>query len=93
MDEFEQRFTFKPLHLKGWGNKRIITELESTFQGSALSMVTVKQWLRKFKSGDLSRPDWRPVRILGPFLKKFLDKYPFVRAKIMSRHFDTSPWP
>jgi hypothetical protein len=55
----------------------------------------VKWWLRKFNSGDLSclnenRPG-RPLTILGPVLKKFLDKHPFASAKILSRHFDISP--
>jgi hypothetical protein len=52
-DIFEQRFIVKYLHLKGWGNKKITTELENTFQGSALSKAIAKRRLRKFKSGDL----------------------------------------
>jgi transposase len=70
MNEFEQRFIVKYFHLKGWENRKITTELEGTFQGSALSRATVKGWLRKFKSGDLScldenRPG-KPPTILGP---------------------------
>jgi hypothetical protein len=57
MKEFEQRFIVKYFHLKGRGNRRITAELENTFQGSALSRETVQRWLRKFKSGDLSRLD------------------------------------
>jgi hypothetical protein len=34
MDEFEQRFTVKHLHPKGWENERITRKLEGTFQGS-----------------------------------------------------------
>jgi transposase len=69
MNEFEQRFIVRYFHLKGSGNRRIIAELESTFQGSVLSRSTVKRWLRKFKSGDLlcldeNRP-CRPLIILG----------------------------
>jgi hypothetical protein len=60
----------KYFHLKGWGNRRIAAELESTFQGSALSRATVKRWLRKFKNGDLSCLDenrsGRPLTILVP---------------------------
>jgi hypothetical protein len=57
-------------------------------------MATVKRWLRKFKSGDRSclnqnRPD-RPLPILRPVPKKFLDRYPFAGAKALSRHFDIS---
>jgi transposase len=95
MDEFEQRFIVKYFHLKRWENKRITAELESTFQGSSLSNTTVKRWLRKFKSGDLSCSDeirpGRPLTILGPVLKKFLQKHPFASAKVMSTHFDISP--
>jgi hypothetical protein len=43
MSEFEQRFIVKYFHLNGWGNRRITAELESPFQGFALSGVTVKQ--------------------------------------------------
>jgi transposase len=93
--EFEQRFIVKYFHVKGCGNRRITAELESTFQGSTLSRTIVKRWLRKFKSGDLSCPDEnrpaRPLTILGPVLKKFLDKHPFASAKVLSRHFDISP--
>jgi hypothetical protein len=76
------------------GNRRITAELETRFQGSALSRPTVKPWLLKFKSGDLScldenRPG-RPLTILGPVLKKVLDKYPFASAKVLSRHFEIS---
>jgi hypothetical protein len=95
MNKFEQRFIVKYFHLKGWGKRRVIAELESTFQGAALSRVIVKRWLRKLKGGDLScldenRPR-RPLTILGPVLKKFRDKYPFASAKVLSRHFNISP--
>jgi transposase len=95
MNEFEQRFIVKSFHLKGWGNRRITAEFESTFQGSALSRATTKRWLRKLKSGDLSCLDenrpCRLVTILEPVLRKFLDKYPFASAKVLSRHFGISP--
>jgi transposase len=94
MDEFEQRLVVKYFRLKGRGNKRITAELESTFQGCALSRETVKRWLRKFKSGDLSCADLRrpgrPLTILGPVIKKFLKRHPFACTKVMSRHFDIS---
>jgi transposase len=95
MNEFKQRFIVKYFHLKGWGNRMITAELESKFHDSALSRATVKRWLRKFKSSDLScldenHPD-RPLTILGPILKKFLDKHPFASTKVLSRHLDISP--
>jgi transposase len=66
MNEFEQRFIVKYFHLKGWRNSKVTIELESTFQGSALSRATAKRWLRKVKSGDLSCLDEnRPGRLLA----------------------------
>jgi hypothetical protein len=77
MDSFEPRFIVK----------RITGELESVFQSSALSRATVKQWLRKFKSGDRSSSDEsrqeRPLTIFGSVLKKFREKYPFANTKII----------
>jgi transposase len=94
VDEFEQRFIVMYFHLKGWGDKKITAELESTFQGSALSRKILKRWLRKFKTGDLSCSDQprprRPFTILGLVLKKLLEKRPFANAKVMLRHFDIS---
>jgi transposase len=95
MDEFEQRFIAKYFHLKGRGNKKITAELESTFQGSALSRETVKRELRKFKTGDLSCHDQprsrRPLTIFEPVLRKFLERCAFANTNAMSRHFNISP--
>jgi hypothetical protein len=95
LDEFEERFILKHLHLKGWEKKRIRTELNSTFQGSVSSRATVKRWFQKFKSGDLSHGDeshpGRPLTILRPVLNKVLGKHPFASAKVISRPFDISP--
>jgi transposase len=95
MDEVEQRFVVKYFFLKGWGNKRITAELQTTFHDSALSSSTVKRWIRKFNTGDLSGDDdsrpGRPISILGPVGQKFLDRYPFSSARVISRHFRISP--
>jgi transposase len=40
--------------LKGHGRKRILKELVNTLQDNAISLSTIKNWLRRFKSGDLS---------------------------------------
>jgi transposase len=95
MDEVEQRFVVKYFFIKGWGNKRITIELQTTFHDSDLSSPTVTRWIKKFKNGDLfcdddSRPG-RPISILGPVLQKFLDRYPFSSIIVISRHFRTSP--
>jgi hypothetical protein len=48
--EFPQsRFFFK-----GHESKLIHKELVNALQDNAISLSTVKNWLRKFKSGDLS---------------------------------------
>jgi hypothetical protein len=40
--------------LKGHGSKLIHKKLASTLQENAISLPAVKNWLRRFKSGDLS---------------------------------------
>jgi transposase len=66
MDEVEQRFVLKYFFLKGWGNKMITAELQTTFGDSAISNSTVKRWIRKFKNGDFSGDDdSRPGRPLA----------------------------
>jgi transposase len=57
MDEVEQRFVVKYFFIKGWSNKKITAELQTTLHDSALSSSTVKRWIRKFKNGDLSCDD------------------------------------
>jgi transposase len=94
MDEVEQRFVATYFFIKGWGNKKITAESQTTFQDSALSNSTGKRWIRQFKNGDSSCDDdsrpGRPVTILGPVRQKFLDRYPFSSAKVISRHFRLS---
>jgi transposase len=81
--------------MQGWIIKKISAELQTTFHDSALSSSTVKRWIRKFKTGDLFGDDdshrCRPISILGPVLQKFLDRYPFSNARVISRHFRISP--
>jgi hypothetical protein len=63
------------------GKQKDHSRTGSTFQGSVLSRATVKRWLRKFKSGDLScldenRPG-RPLTILGPPRNTKFNQYHF----------------
>jgi transposase len=94
MDKVEQRFVVKYFFIKEWDNNKITAELQITFHDSVLSSSTVKRWIRRFKNGDLSSDDnWspgRPISILGPVRAKFLDRYPFPSARIISRHFRIS---
>jgi transposase len=57
MDRIEQRVMAKYFFLKGHGSKLIHKELVSTFQDNAISLSTAKNWLGRFKSGDLSCSD------------------------------------
>jgi transposase len=95
MDEREQRFVIKSLRLQGLGGKTIHAQLSSILASIALSLSTVQRWLRRFKEGntsceDVERPG-RPMVIIGDILRKFLARYPFASAKVMSRDFGVSP--
>jgi transposase len=93
-DEVEERFIVRYFFLKGLGNKRISAELHSTLHSSAIPNSTVKRWINKFETGDLSCDEYarpgRRTKILGQVLQKFLERYPFARAKVISRHFRIS---
>jgi transposase len=95
MDEVEQRFVVKYFFIKGWDNKKITAQSQTTFHHSDLSSSTVKRCIRKFNNDhsscdDDSRPG-QPISIFGPVLQKFLDQYPFSSARVISRHFLISP--
>jgi hypothetical protein len=47
----------KYVFLKGHGSKLIHKEFVSTLQDNAISLSSGKNWLRRFKSGDLSCGD------------------------------------
>jgi transposase len=57
MDRIEQSIMVKYFFLKGHGSKLIHKELVNALQDNAISRSTVKNWLRRFKSGDLSCGD------------------------------------
>jgi transposase len=91
MDRIEQRVMVEYFFLKGDGSKLIHKELVSILQDNVISLSTIKNWLRKFKSGDLSCGDkerpGRPLISMGPALQRFLKKFPFASARIMAGHF------
>jgi hypothetical protein len=95
MDEIEQRFVVKYLYIKGCRNNKITTELQTTFHDSAISNLTLTRWIRTFKNGDFSPDDdpraGRAIPILGPVLRKFLDRDPVSSIKVISNHFRISP--
>jgi hypothetical protein len=69
MDRIEQRMMVKYFFLKEHGSKLIYKELVSTLQDNAISLSTIKNWFRRFKSGDLfcgdEEPPGRPLISLG----------------------------
>jgi hypothetical protein len=54
MDGIERKVAMEYLFLKGYWSKLIHKELVSTLQANVMSLSTVKNGLRRFKSGDLS---------------------------------------
>jgi hypothetical protein len=81
----------KYFFLKGHRNKLIHKELVSTLRDTAISLYTVKNWLRRFPSGELSCGDeervGRLLISLVPALQRFLKKFPFARAQVMAGNF------
>jgi hypothetical protein len=69
MDRIEQKMMVKYFFLKGHGSKLIHKELVSTLQNNAISLSILKNWLRRFKYGDVScgEEEWpgRPLISLG----------------------------
>jgi transposase len=94
MDEREQRFVIKFLWRQGLGGKAIHAQLLSTLVGTALSLLTVRRWIRHLKEGNTScedaRQPGRPMVIAGDIIRKFLARYPVASVKVMSRHFGVS---
>jgi hypothetical protein len=91
MEKKEQRFVVKFVWLKGWGSKKRHEELMSTLRDDASGLSEIKIWLQPFRTGDLSRSDLiragRPPLTLGPHVEVFLQKYLFVNAWIIAKHF------
>jgi transposase len=91
MDRIEQKVMMKYFFLKGHGSKLIHKEFVSTLQNNAISLSTVKNWVRRFKScdhscGDEERPG-RPLISMDPALQHFLKKFSFASARLMAGHF------
>jgi histone-lysine N-methyltransferase SETMAR len=95
MNEHKQRFEIKFIWLQEHGSKVIHAQLRGILGPCAVSLPTVKRWLRRFRAGDTSCEDQprsgRPLAILGDVLGKFLSKHPFASAKIMAAHFNLTP--
>jgi transposase len=72
MDRIEQRVMVKYFFLKGHRSKLIQKQLVNTLQDNAISLSMIKNWLKRFKSGDLSCGDEeRPERLLISLARLF----------------------
>lgn len=54
MENHEQRIAVKIFYLKELGYKKTYQELEDVLHESTISLSSVKRWIQRFKSGDLT---------------------------------------
>jgi hypothetical protein len=91
MAKHEQRFVITFLLMRGLAPSEIYQELQHTLRSTAYSKNWVENWVRRFASGDTSRVDLPRARTprsdLSEPLRKLLNDFPFVTAKMMSRQF------
>jgi transposase len=78
----------KYFFLKGYESRLIHKELVGT-------LLTVQNWLKRFKSGDLSCGDeerpGRPLISLGSALQRFRKQFSFASSRVMAGHFSVDP--
>jgi hypothetical protein len=78
----------KYFFLERQGSKLMHEEHVKTLQDSAISLFIVKNWLKRFKSGEFSCSDeeWhgRLLISLGPVLQRFLKKFRCTSARVMA---------
>jgi hypothetical protein len=90
IDRIEERVMVKHFSLKGHRSRLIHKELVSTLQDNAISLSTIKNSLRRFKSGNLSCGDKErpgsPLVSLAPALQRFLKKFPFASVRVTTGH-------
>jgi transposase len=91
MERIEQRVMMKYFFLNRHRSKLIHKRLVSPLHDNAISLSTVKNWLKRFKFGGLSCSDeersGRPLISLGPALQRFLNKFSFASAQVVAGHF------
>ena len=94
MDNREQRFVIKYFFLKGWGYKKITTELTETLEDKALSMSTIQRRVSRFKSGDLSCNDLeregRPNMEISDTISAILQDEPYSTARSIASRLHCS---
>ena len=95
MEKHEQRSVIKFFFLQGRRSKAIHGELSRVLGEAAVSLATVKRWCRRLTEGDSSLDDefrsGRPRSDLGEAVSQFLDKEPFLSARILAKRLATNP--
>jgi hypothetical protein len=85
MDKSEHRFLIKFLVIKGFRNKAIHINLETTLVVIVCSLTQVKEWLWRFKTGNFAyRVHSRTGRLssdLAERLCNLLKEFPFASCK------------
>jgi hypothetical protein len=93
IDHAEQQIVLEFLFLKGLKYKVAHAELYSSPGKQAHSLRQVKQWIHRFKEGDLWwEDDRRSERRVSEFsggIRGHLDKYPFSSVKQRAKNFST----
>jgi hypothetical protein len=91
MKKPEQSFIAKFLWIKGLGSRPIHRKLSAVFGDNCFSLAIIKRWITRFRDGDLSCADrerWEdPIIDISAPLRLLLNRFPFVRDNMMSKHF------
>jgi hypothetical protein len=94
MDHFEQPVLLEFLFLKGLRYKAAHIESSSVLGEQLYSLSQAKQWISRFKDGDLSFENddrsGRPFSDLFDGICRHLGKLPFTSAKVLAKPFRTS---
>jgi hypothetical protein len=90
MEKSEHRVVIKFLWMKGLGARHIHVKLSRVLGNDCYSPAAIERWPARLREGDLSCANHsrsgRPVIDFLECLCAFLDKFPFTRAIMMSKH-------
>jgi hypothetical protein len=91
MEKSEQHVVIKFQGMKALGARRIDTKLSRVLGDDCSGPAATERWFARFREGDLScaghSRSGRAVIDSSECLRAFLDKFPFVSANVMSKHF------
>jgi transposase len=85
----------KFVFLQGKRSQAIHKELSGVLGEAAVRLTTVKRWCRRFKDGNFSLDDefrsGRPPSDIMEAISQFLNKEPFLSARVLAKRLATSP--